>query len=227
MTATTSSHQKKIWGSFYSEYSGLTKQNRHILKKMYRYIRTFPLKGGEIEQIKKDLIGMATESQERGESFLTALGKEPREFCDHLIFAIGGIHAPGGRRLLRAVACYYQILSFTSLVCLSITLIVDFMLSDILPMLILGFYYISGSHALKYCADMTMSDTALKWGIATLFVGLFEILCSAFLTDFQINSTMVPPLLGYLISGICITVQLGMPILYIIGARRNRPQQDY
>ena len=57
----------------------------------------FPLKSIEIEQIRRDLTGMAIEAQQRGTSLQAMLGENPRKFCDEIIYSIGGIKAPGGR----------------------------------------------------------------------------------------------------------------------------------
>ena len=68
---------------------------------MRKYIKTFPLTEKEINQMVEDITGMAEEAQERNEDFEIVLGKSVREFCDDLIYSVGGIRAPGGRKLLR------------------------------------------------------------------------------------------------------------------------------
>ena len=79
----------------------LTKENEKIMRKAKRYIRTFPLSTEEIRQIEEDITGMALESQERGEDFMEVIGKPIREFCEDLVYSIGGMQALGGRKLLR------------------------------------------------------------------------------------------------------------------------------
>ena len=39
-----------------------------------------------------------------------------REFCDDLIYSVGGIRAPGGRKLLRGTSIYFQILGLWGIV---------------------------------------------------------------------------------------------------------------
>ena len=87
----------------------LTKENEKIMRKAKRYIRTFPLSTEEIRQIEEDITGMALESQERGEDFMEVIGKPIREFCEDLVYSIGGMQALGGRKLLRISGIYFQL----------------------------------------------------------------------------------------------------------------------
>ena len=69
----------------------LTKKNKRMVRKMKKYIKTFPLTEKEIDQMIEDITGMAEEAQERNENFETVLGKSVHEFCDDLIYSVGGI----------------------------------------------------------------------------------------------------------------------------------------
>lgn len=62
----------------------LTKKNKRMVRKMKKYIKTFPLTEKEIDQMIEDITGMAEEAQERNENFETVLGKSVHEFCDDL-----------------------------------------------------------------------------------------------------------------------------------------------
>ena len=53
----------------------LTKKNKRMVRKMKKYIKTFPLTEKEIDQMIEDITGMAEEAQERNENFETVLGK--------------------------------------------------------------------------------------------------------------------------------------------------------
>ena len=88
----------------------LTKKNKRMVRKMRKYIRTFPLTEREINQMVEDITGMAEEAQERNEELETVLGKPIRGFCDDLIYSVGGIKAPGGRKLIRGTSIYFQLL---------------------------------------------------------------------------------------------------------------------
>ncbi len=59
---------------------------------------------------------MAEEAQERNENFETVLGKSVHEFCDDLIYSVGGIRAPGGRKLIRGTSIYFQLLGLWGIV---------------------------------------------------------------------------------------------------------------
>lgn len=93
----------------------LTRKNARIIRKMRRYMKSFPLTELEITQMLEDMKGMAEEAQERGEDFEVVLGKPVHEFCDDLICSVGGIRAPGGRKLLRGTGIYFQLLGLVGM----------------------------------------------------------------------------------------------------------------
>ena len=66
----------------------LTNKNKKMIRKMRKYIKTFPLTEKEINQMVEDITGMAEEAQERNEDFEIVLGKPVREFCDDLIYSV-------------------------------------------------------------------------------------------------------------------------------------------
>ena len=47
----------------------LTNKNKKMIRKMRKYIKTFPLTEKEINQMVEDITGMAEEAQERNEDF--------------------------------------------------------------------------------------------------------------------------------------------------------------
>lgn len=87
----------------------LNKKDQKIIRQMMRHIRTFPLLDSEIRQFERDLTGMALEAEKRGEDFEDVLDMTPTEFCDELLYSIGGSKAPGGRYLLKGAGIYYQL----------------------------------------------------------------------------------------------------------------------
>ena len=88
----------------------MNEKNKKTIRKMNKYINTFPLDDQAILQIQQDIEGMAQEAQEREEPLEQIIGKDPREFCDELIYAVGGIKTPGGRKMLRIAGAIYQTL---------------------------------------------------------------------------------------------------------------------
>ena len=87
----------------------LNKKDQRIIRQMIRHIRTFPLSDSEIKLLERDLTGMALEAEKRGEDFEDVLDMTPTEFCDELLYSIGGSKAPGGRYLLKGAGIYYQL----------------------------------------------------------------------------------------------------------------------
>lgn len=150
----------------------LTKKNKRMVRKMKKYIKTFPLTEKEIDQMIEDITGMAEEAQERNENFETVLGKSVHEFCDDLIYSVGGIRAPGGRKLIRGTSIYFQLLGLW------------------------GIVIYMGVNLLMYCNEIII---AIDNGKAFLKTSDFPILI------------------------IGIIVNFGPAILYLVGARRNRP----
>lgn len=63
----------------------LTTDNDLILTDIVVYLRSSNLKDYDIEVIRKELIGMALESQLRGSSLKDTVGEDYKEFCDELI----------------------------------------------------------------------------------------------------------------------------------------------
>ena len=51
----------------------LTKKNKRMVRKMRKYIKTFPLTEKEINQMVEDITGMAEEAQERNEDLKSYL----------------------------------------------------------------------------------------------------------------------------------------------------------
>lgn len=205
----------------------LTKENQNIIRKMERYINTFPLETYDIEQIKRDLTGMALEAQERGESFISVLGKKPRAFCDDFIYTVCGLKAPGGRKLLRFAAGYYQIYGVVTLVLTfcSLPLVWKMWGWDYSAGLLYGFfYYIAGTRALRYSNNCEKANLALKWGITTLIIENLE---NIFVTLFPLTEKSNPTIFDKPIFVVLNILICSIPaVLYIIGALRNRPCEE-
>ncbi|MBQ8254330.1 MAG: hypothetical protein IJY94_02365 [Clostridia bacterium] len=63
----------------------LTKENRHIIMKIEQYLEARYINEVAGEEILSDIVGMALECQERGESFADVIGTNPEAFCRELI----------------------------------------------------------------------------------------------------------------------------------------------
>ena len=238
MTANTQDLKNTLEAQNFQDEQILNKENRKTLHKMMKYVRTFPLKSIEIEQIRRDLTGMAIEAQQRGTSLQAMLGENPRKFCDEIIYSIGGIKAPGGRKLLHIAGCYYQIIGAMSIVCDLISIFAlliiaagsllntgepDLRIMDLLSVFwslaIAIFHYTAGKRAYQYANDITKAKFALHRGIG-VFVFDFIVNLSFFI---ETATTPSLPLGLILLSGMLSMLFLIFPILYVVGAYRNRP----
>ena len=179
----------------------LTKKNKRMVRKMKKYIKTFPLTEKEINQMIEDITGMAEEAQERNENFETVLGKSVHEFCDDLIYSVGGIRAPGGR----INVCFFAVERVHTLWMLAISIGIWYLghygeancnNTEKTKQLTAGIVIYMGVNLLMYCNEIII---AIDNGKAFLKTSDFPILI------------------------IGIIVNFGPAILYLVGARRNRP----
>ena len=203
----------------------LTKKNKRMVRKMRKYIRTFPLTEREINQMVEDITGMAEEAQERNEDLETVLGKSVRGFCDDLIYSVGGIKAPGGRKLIRGTSIYFQLLGLLGGVgCL---IHVCFLAGERIHALwILAFSI--GIWYLGYYGEANCNNTAktkqLTAGIV-IYMGINLLMyCNEFIFAIDKGRTFLRTS-DFPILIIGMIINLGPAILYLIGARRNRPAE--
>ena len=185
----------------------LTKKNKRMVRKMKKYIKTFPLTEKEIDQMIEDITGMAEEAQERNENFETVLGKSVHEFCDDLIYSVGGIRAPGGRKLIRGTSIYFQLLGLWGIVgCLiNVCFLAGERVHTLWMLAIsIGIWYL-GHYGEANCNNTEKTKqltAAIDNGKAFLKTSDFPIFI------------------------IGIIVNFGPAILYLVGARRNRPAEE-
>nr|WP_296267727.1 hypothetical protein [uncultured Merdimonas sp.] len=239
MTAQTNNTVNILEAANYQGEQDLNKENRKTLHKMMKYVRTFPLSDLEIETIRRDLLGMAMEAQKRGSTLQASLGEKPRDFCDTLIYSIGGIKSPGGRKLLHISGCYYQIIGALAIISNLFVLVIsmingsvdllsksrtDINPSDLLSccacMILGAFLLTAGKRAYQYANNVEKSSLALRWGLAVLVYSFLDILLD--IADF-ISTAQNPPLGFICIYCLIVLIQLIFPALYILGAHRNRP----
>lgn len=224
----------------------MKKQNQKQIHKMKKYISTFPLKPEEILLIHKDIEGMAEEALERGESLDKVLGKSPREFCDELMYAVGGIKTPGGRKLLRFAGAYYEIVGVVYLFSAGINLGIavslgissffgenitaefwlDLLASVAVQLFFGSLYYVSGKKAIRYSSDVSKTIYADYWGIGVLLLGIVDQLISIkYGIDTSALSAEMQQILNYS-NVISLTLWICASAAYILGAIRNRPHNE-
>lgn len=204
----------------------LTKKNKKMVRKMKKYIRTFPLTEKEIDKMVEDIVGMAEEAQERNEDFEIVLGKPVHEFCDDLIYSVGGIKAPGGRKLLRGTSIYFQILGLWGIVgCLINICFLDgervhalWVLAFSIGVWYLGHYGEANCNNTEKTKQLTVG--VVIYMVVNLFMYLKEFIIAIDMGKAFLKMSDFPILIIGMIAN------LGPAILYLIGARRNRPAEE-
>ena len=222
----------------------LNKKDQKIIRQMMRHIRTFPLLDSEIRQFERDLTGMALEAEKRGEDFEDVLDMTPTEFCDELLYSIGGSKAPGGRYLLKGAGIYYQLTGILGTALFSLILLLALFYTIIIPselaqtgLLVLfvaaiglTFFWLSlsfGNIAERDCGTTEKSAQLVNNGKILLVTAvIFDIVVTLYMI-FNAGASVghfnykLPLLMQVIIFFSCY-----MPaILYIIGAKRNLPRE--
>ena len=196
-----------------------------MVRKMKKYIKTFPLTEKEIDQMIEDITGMAEEAQERNEDFETVLGKSVHEFCDDLIYSVGGIRAPGGRKLIRGTSIYFQLLGLWGIVgCLiNVCFLAGERVHTLWMLAIsIGIWYL-GHYGEANCNN-TEKTKQLTAGIV-IYMGINLLMyCNEFIFVIDKGKAFLRTS-DFPILIIGMIINLGPAILYLIGARRNRPAE--
>ena len=189
----------------------LTNKNKKMIRKMRKYIKTFPLTEKEINQMVEDITGMAEEAQERNEDFEIVLGKPVREFCDDLIYSVGGIRAPGGRKLLRGiVGCLINVCFLNGERMHAL-----WVLAFSIGMWYLGHYGETNCNNTEKTKQLTVV-ISIYMGI-NLLMYYNEIIIAIDAGKAFLKESDFPLMI------VGIIVNFVPAILYLIGARRNRP----
>ena len=218
----------------------LNKKDQKIIRQMMRHIRTFPLLDSEIRQFERDLTGMALEAEKRGEDFEDVLDMTPTEFCDELLYSIGGSKAPGGRYLLKGAGIYYQLTGILGTALFSLILLLALFYTIIIPSELaqtgllaaigLTFFWLSlsfGNIAERDCGTTEKSAQLVNNGKILLVTAVIFDIVSTLYMIFNAGASVghfnykLPLLMQVIIFFSCY-----MPaILYIIGAKRNLPRE--
>ena len=212
----------------------LNKKDQRIIRQMIRHIRTFPLSDSEIKQLERDLTGMALEAEKRGEDFEDVLDMTPTEFCDELLYSIGGSKAPGGRYLLKGAGIYYQLTGILGTALYTIIIPSELAQTGLLVLFVaaigLTFFLLSlsfGNIAERDCGTTEKSAQLVNNGKILLVTAvIFDIVATLYMI-FNAGASVghfnykLPLLMQVIIFFSCY-----MPaILYIIGAKRNLPRE--
>lgn len=224
----------------YSIESTLNPHNRKTLRKMFKYIQTFPLGEYETALIQKDIAGMAQEAEQRGMTLEDSIDGSVNKFCDELVRAIGGIEIPKGRSLLYAggtlylIRGIYLVALFVFFGSFTFRMFLDnldtghnvlYLGGQAFPGGTAGFVYIllkyavlgvisilAGRAARKYSGNQKKTKTCLRMGIVLLAVEAAAILSQIIMTREKVSAGGLA--VSLVIAGI-------LPVLLIAGARKN------
>ena len=173
----------------------------------------------------EDITGMAEEAQERNEDLETVLGKSVRGFCDDLIYSVGGIRAPGGRKLIRGTSIYFQLLGLWGIVgCLiNVCFLAGERVHTLWMLAIsIGIWYL-GHYGEANCNN-TEKTKQLTAGIV-IYMGINLLMyCNEFIFVIDKGKAFLRTS-DFPILIIGMIINLGPAILYLLGARRNRPAE--
>lgn len=89
-----------------SEELKMSDKDRKLLRKISRYIATFQLSEYEVEEIRKELIGISEQARMRGEHLEEAIGMDYEKFCNEMITAVTEIEIPPRYKRLRVTGTF-------------------------------------------------------------------------------------------------------------------------
>lgn len=215
----------------------LNDENKQILHRITKYMKSFYLEEYETEILRKDLIGMALETETRGETLQNIIGDNINDFCDELIQAELGITIPKGKKLLHFASNLFIIKGMYILVILSFVLLSMAILpyqqflnkiSKILPSEGIIIYFIvesaivgsislfSGIKGRKMAAKPNAAKICLLLGIVCVLLDVMDCLVTIF-TKEPMTQTPETTILNIII----MIIYCGIPVLYIVGAKKN------
>lgn len=219
--------------------SRLNRQSKRIVNKMFRYIRSFPFSAYDVEMMKKDIIGMAAETEKRGETLTATIGSDWKKFCDQLIDAMTDFEFPKGRKLLRASGIYHTVSGYLLLAnsLLSAVLFLpnvfilkqqpkDILISAAILLLDFAagiFKKTAGTYAMRYHGDASKADTCLKWGYGMLALQAFyRISGSVVCVLIGLPTGYIPGQMGFFSNWGVVLFELFWIVLFILGANKNK-----
>lgn len=226
----------------YSSEMRLGRENKRTLEKMFKYIKKFPISAYEVETIRKDMIGMAAEAEQRGQLLWDNMDGDIPKFCEELVCAHTGMEIPKGWKMLHISGTILMTIGIFNL-CIGgwilTGVIVGFLQNidagkspmvffndpfwkGLFPLLIEGLIFsviltIAGKRARKYCADVVHAKQCLYWGIAIGIMSVLDITARIFLDDLSalnIGQAAFTTVIN-------LVMNLILPVFLIIGAKKN------
>ena len=223
----------------------LKTKDRVLLQKIFKYIQTFELSEFETEDIRKELIGIAGQAEQRGEDLEQAIGKDYGRFVDELVVAATGKEIPQGRSDLRIAGTLMMVGSVVSFVKMLFFayLIIAMLLSEEIIVFFFGiggntvYTWLHVSYMLamaagfgvlclragyvgrRRCADTSVSRKCFRYGMLLFVLSVIDVVYTFVYGKMLEGATLEMIFLGwYLVRTIIIFFIL---IIYMIGARKN------
>lgn len=228
----------------FSAESGLGREDKKLVNKMFNYIKKFPISAYDVELIRKDIIGMAEEAEQRGRRLTDMIGTDHKKFCNELIVAIAGMEVPGGWRYLNYAGLYCEIMGWISIIngFLGVTMIpvwlaqigrrgfeeqfgdlLQIILEFAFPLLMGLILKKAGEVARTYCGDISKVDVCMKWGWIVLAMQVITYMKSIVLSLMGDGVTGFLPGEPYFIfNWIGIAFHFTFVWMYLKGARINK-----
>lgn len=103
-----------------SRQTALAREDSEMLERMMRYLGTTRISRYALEDIRRDLIGMAAEAEEQSHTFAEALGMPEEEFCRQLAEdaqkrTVGewlAVNLPGGLLMVLVLLCCWLLIQW-------------------------------------------------------------------------------------------------------------------
>lgn len=92
----------------YVDDSSLEDEDWITLRKIMRQISCCEVDGGELEGIRREIIGMAKEARVRGRSLREEIGESERTFAEEIFRASTGREMAPGRKQLKGVGIFFH-----------------------------------------------------------------------------------------------------------------------
>lgn len=100
----------------YVDDSSLEDEDWITLRKIMRQISCCEVDGGELEGIRREIIGMAKEARVRGRSLREEIGESERTFAEEIFRASTGREMAPGRKQLKGVGIFFIVYGIVYLV---------------------------------------------------------------------------------------------------------------
>ena len=219
---------EKLKAENYSSERELNSEDKKTLKKIFRYLGTFPVKEDERENTRNNLICMAQNAESTGTTIETVIGTDTKDYCDKLLKK-WGITVPKGRSILWWMGTLYLIYGIITAVIAFYMFVGLFVFSldqmdmpkvigmsgmgSMITTLLIGgatsvLSIVAGVTGRRHCGNIGRASQCFMWGIV-LAIGGIILLCITVANSANMSNILVG------------VIRILPAIIYIVGARKN------